>query len=121
MKFKIGDRVIAQCGAPYSITTNGWRGHVVEINKYNDENIFVKKRNGEGYWVNANYFDLLDEKEGESEMDVSIRTCGGIQRAKSSSACRMSNVPVPSSKILCVRSSRPCPSFTFSPLYANAP
>lgn len=29
MKFKIGDRVITQRGAPYSITTNGWRGRVV--------------------------------------------------------------------------------------------
>lgn len=55
MKFKIGDRVIAQRGAPYSITTNGWRGRVVKINEYNDENIFVKGRNGEGYWVNANF------------------------------------------------------------------
>lgn len=65
MKFKVGDRVIAQRGAPYSITTNGWRGRVVEINKYNDENIFVKNINGEGYWVDAQYFDLLDEKEGD--------------------------------------------------------
>lgn len=71
MKFKIGDRVIAQRDAPYGITTNGWRGRVVEINKYNDENIFVKRGNGEGYWVNANFFDLLEEKEGENEMDVS--------------------------------------------------
>lgn len=71
MKFKIGDRVIAQRGAPYGITTNGWRGRIVEISKYTDENIFVKGRNGEGYWVNANYFDLLEEKEGEIKMDVS--------------------------------------------------
>ena len=34
MKFKIGDRVIAQRGAPYGITTNGWRGRIVEISKY---------------------------------------------------------------------------------------
>ena len=53
MKFKIGDRVIAQRDAPYSITTNGWRGRVVEISKYTDDNIFVKGRNGEGYWVEA--------------------------------------------------------------------
>ena len=71
MKFKVGDRVIAQRGAPYSITTNGWKGRVVEISKYTDNNIFVKNRNGEGYWVDANYFDLLEEKEGESKMDVS--------------------------------------------------
>lgn len=71
MKFKIGDRVIAQRGAPYSITTNGWRGRVVEISKYTDDNIFVKGRNGEGFWVGAQYFDLFDEKEGEIKMDVS--------------------------------------------------
>lgn len=71
MKFKIGDRVIAQRGAPYNITTNGWRGRVIDIDKHIDDRIFVKGRNGESYWVNAHYFDLLDEKEGESEMDVS--------------------------------------------------
>ena len=71
MKFKIGDRVIAQRGAPYSITTNGWRGRVVEISKYTDDNIFVKGRNGECFWVGAQYFDLFDEKEGEIKMDVS--------------------------------------------------
>ena len=70
MKFKVGDRVIAQRGAPYSITTNGWQGRVVEISKYNDDNIFVKGRNSEGFWVDAQYFDLFDEKEGESKMDV---------------------------------------------------
>ena len=56
MKFKIGDRVIAQRGAPYGITTNGWRGRVVEVSQYTDENIFVKGRSGEGFWVNANFF-----------------------------------------------------------------
>ena len=71
MKFKIGDRVIAQRGAPYGVTTNGWRGRVIDIDKHIDDNIFVKGRNGESYWVNANYFYLLDEKEGESKMDVS--------------------------------------------------
>ena len=71
MKFKVGDRVIAQRGAPYSITTNGWRGRVVNISQDVGANIFVKGRNGEGYWVAAQYFDLLDEKEGESKMDVS--------------------------------------------------
>ena len=71
MKFKVGDRVIAQYGAPYSITTNGWQGRVVEINKSNDDNILVKGRNSEGFWVNAQYFNLFDEKEGESKMDVS--------------------------------------------------
>lgn len=71
MKFKVGDRVIAQRGAPYSITTNGWRGRVVEISRHTDDNIYVKGRNGEGYWVGAQYFDLIDEKEGEIKMDVS--------------------------------------------------
>ena len=71
MKFKVGDRVIAQRGAPYSITTNGWQGRVVEISKYPDDNILVKGRNSEGFWVDAQYFDLFDEKEGESKMDVS--------------------------------------------------
>ena len=71
MKFKVGDRVIAQRCAPYSITTNGWKGSVVEIDKYTDDNILVKGRNGECFWVYAQYFDLFDEKEGESEMDVS--------------------------------------------------
>lgn len=71
MKFKVGDRVIAQRGAPYSITTNGWQGRVVEISKYTDDNILVKGRNSEGFWVDAQYFDLFDEKEGESKMDVS--------------------------------------------------
>ena len=71
MKFKVGDRVIAQRGAPYSITTNGWRGRVVEINEYNNGNILVKGRNSECFWVNAQYFDLFDEKEGESKMDMS--------------------------------------------------
>ena len=70
MKFKVGDRVIAQRGAPYSITTNGWQGRVVEISKYTDDNILVKGRNSEGFWVDAQYFDLFDEKEGESKMDV---------------------------------------------------
>lgn len=71
MKFKVGDRVIAQRWAPYSITTNGWQGRVVEISKYPDDNILVKGRNSEGFWVDAQYFDLFDEKEGESKMDVS--------------------------------------------------
>ena len=71
MKFKVGDRVIAQYGAPYSITRNGWQGSVVEISKYTDDNILVKGRNGASFWVNAQYFDLFDEKEGESKMDVS--------------------------------------------------
>lgn len=42
MKFKVGDRVIAQRGAPYSITTNGWKGRVVKINQFNDDNILLK-------------------------------------------------------------------------------
>lgn len=71
MKFKIGDRVIAQRGAPYCITTNGWRGRVVGISKYTDDNIYVQGGDGEIYLVNAIYFDLLEEKEGENEMDVS--------------------------------------------------
>ena len=71
MKFKVGDRVIAQRGAPYSNTTNGWQGRVVEISKYTDDNILVKGRNSECFWVDAQYFDLFDEKEGESKMDVS--------------------------------------------------
>lgn len=71
MKFKVGDRVIAKRGAPYSITTNGWQGRVVEISKYTDDNILVKGRNSEGFWVDAQYFDLFDEKKGESKMDVS--------------------------------------------------
>lgn len=71
MKFKIGDRVIAQRGAPYGITTNGWRGRVVEISKYTDDNIYVQGGDGASYLVNAIYFDLLEEKEGENEMDVS--------------------------------------------------
>ena len=71
MKFKVGDRVIAQRGAPYSITTNGWQGRVIEIDKYNDDNILVGGRSSEGFWVDAQYFDLFDKKEGESKMDVS--------------------------------------------------
>lgn len=58
-RFKVGDKVVAKKNAPYSITTDGWKGIVKEI--YNDGKILVK---GDGFIgtfgvsVEEKYFDL---------------------------------------------------------------
>lgn len=57
-KFKVGDRVIAKKDAPYSITTNGWKGVVTMIGK-NSINVNAKDFFGSyGVTVDPKYFDL---------------------------------------------------------------
>ena len=58
-KFKVGDKVVANENAPYTITTDGWEGVVTEV--CNNGKILV---NGEGFIgnlgasVEEKYFDL---------------------------------------------------------------
>lgn len=64
-KFKIGDYIIAKQGAPYGITTNGWRGYVCGIG---EDEIWVsktKKKRDDKYPVNPIYFDLVKENPYE--------------------------------------------------------
>ena len=61
---------------------------------------------------------------GFSEMWItgfSVRIRAGRYLSKSAVARAISTVPVPLSRILLEASSFPSPSFTFCPLYANAP
>lgn len=59
-KFKVGDKVIAKKGAPYGITTNGWRGVVIGIGKTS----YMMRVKGHGFsekadvLVEQKYFDL---------------------------------------------------------------
>lgn len=59
-KFKVGDKVIAKKGAPYAITTNGWRGVVTRIRK-DSGTMYVSGqefRGKLGTSVESKYFDL---------------------------------------------------------------
>lgn len=61
-KFKVGDRVIAKNNTPYTITTNGWKGVVVELNRYHNDIVEVKGKDLNGdiceWWVRDKYFDI---------------------------------------------------------------
>lgn len=68
-KFKVGDKVIAKNGAPYGITTNGWKGTVVGTRQNPNghfiipgDDIEVKDNNTSLiYSVLSKYFDLVPE------------------------------------------------------------
>lgn len=68
-KFKIGDKVIAKNGTPYSITTNGWTGKVVgTLENPNCYEIWcgdIKVENEEDgpFSVESKYFDLVNEPQ----------------------------------------------------------
>lgn len=72
-KFKVGDKVIAKKGAPYVITTNGWRGVVTGIGKtgymmkVTGHGLYLK----EGVLVNQKYFDF-----DRSDQKIVITTDG---------------------------------------------
>lgn len=72
-KFKVGDKVIAKKGAPYVITTNGWRGVVTGIGKTG----YMMKVTGHGLYlkgdvlVNQKYFDF-----DRSDQKIVITTDG---------------------------------------------
>lgn len=68
VKFKVGDKVIAKNGAPYSITTNGWTGKVVGTlenpNGYAILSGDIRVRNEDGsFCVRSKYFDLVNEPQ----------------------------------------------------------
>ena len=67
MDFNIGDIVRAKDGAPYSITTDGWKGRVTENHGYY---IVVEGRDG-SFSVDPDFFVLVHEKKEETKMDVS--------------------------------------------------
>lgn len=60
-KFNIGDKVVAQAGAPYYITTDGWTGTVTEAEvtyiKVASHNAGTNWEEGEEFVVNPAYFD----------------------------------------------------------------
>jgi hypothetical protein len=62
-KFKVGDKVVAKKNAPYFITTNDWKGEVVEVD---GEVIFVKGGGLIHCPVQAKYFDLLEEPKPQT-------------------------------------------------------
>ena len=65
--FNVGDKVIAQPITPYSITTDGWKGVVVQV--MGDSSIYVRALRGRGvddvYAVNPIYVNLLEENKNE--------------------------------------------------------
>lgn len=58
--FKVGDIVIADADAPYGITTNGWRGTVVDCS---DHRMIVKGDDGSRYPVDTKFFNLVTSAE----------------------------------------------------------
>lgn len=75
-KFKIGDRVIAKENTPYEITTNGWKGVVVEL--YGNT-IRAKDVTGDaGFIVDPKYFDL----DTTTDQKIVITTDGTTTTAK---------------------------------------
>ena len=73
--FNVGDKVIAKPDTPYSITTNGWKGVVVQV--MGDSSIYVRALRGRGvsdvYAVNPIYFDLLEENKNEEETKMNVK------------------------------------------------
>lgn len=75
-KFKIGDNVIAKKNTPYSITTNGWKGVVVEL--YGNT-IRVKDVTGDAVFnLDPKYFDL----DTTTDQKIVITTDGTTTTAK---------------------------------------
>lgn len=69
-KFILGDIIVAHDGAPYGITTNGWKGKVVEIDDSHPDNETIRVKNLPTYmtcraWVNPRYFDLVRHTDPE--------------------------------------------------------
>lgn len=68
-KFKVGDKVIAKNGAPYSCTTNGWIGTVVgTLENPNCHEIWcgdiIVENDTDGWFpVESKYFDLVNESQ----------------------------------------------------------
>lgn len=66
-KLEVGTKVVAKKDAPYGITTNGWKGEIIEVRKDSlghIESIKVKELPGQTSctdWVEAKYFVILDE------------------------------------------------------------
>lgn len=75
-KFKIGDRVIAKKNTPYEITTNGWKGVVVEL--YGNT-IRAKDVTGNtAFNLDPKYFDL----DTTTDQKIVITTDGTTMTAK---------------------------------------
>ena len=72
--FNVGDKVIAKLDSPYSITTRGWKGVVVQVE---DNVIYVRALHGRGvgdvYSVKPIYFDLLEENKNEEETKMNVK------------------------------------------------
>ena len=79
-KFKVGDKIIAKKNAPYSITTNGWKGEIVAI--YDPYSIEVRGKDRFGktdsWGVNSKYFDL----DKSFDQKIVITTDGKTTTAK---------------------------------------
>lgn len=87
-KFKVGDKVIAKKGAPYSITTDGWRGTVVDTLENPNghfivpgDEIRVQGDDWSTYSVESKYFDF-DESTSKSNQKIVITTDGKTTTAK---------------------------------------
>ena len=70
-KFKVGDKVVGKPEADnrYGITRAGWTGYVISVD---DEKGIIEVwykscQKGSGYFVEAKYFDLVEEKPQQSE------------------------------------------------------
>ena len=74
--FNVGDKVIAKLDSPYSITTRGWKGVVVQVDR-GGSSIYVRALCGRGvsdvYAVNPIYFDLLEENKNEEETKMNVK------------------------------------------------
>lgn len=76
-KFKIGDRIIAKKNAPYEITTNGWKGVVVEL--YGNTIRVTDATGGIGFTVDPKYFNL---NTTTTDQKIVITTDGTTTTAK---------------------------------------
>lgn len=82
-KFKINDVVIAHDGAPYGITTSGWKGRVVKIHPERDHHDIevISLTGGTIYPVNSEYFSVCREPD-KTEKVVIIRNGNEVHATK---------------------------------------
>lgn len=78
-KLEVGTKVIAKSDAPYGITTNGWKGEILDVKKDSVghiESIKVKELPGQKSctdWVEPKYFNVLDETRPATVFQVGMK------------------------------------------------
>lgn len=71
--FNVGDKVIAKPNAPYSITTNGWKGVVVKVKSDVIISVRALRHAISIYDVKPIYFDLFEENKNKEEIKMNVK------------------------------------------------